>query len=603
MRRCIIAIMGAIVPLLIVTGCRRNYPPDIPVIPHGVSVGWVDSTYAFFTVTEDPDGDNVSIQIDWGDGFSEWSDFVSGGTQVNFSHIWSLPESYKIRARARDIHNNESEWSAPHSIRITTELPPPAIPVILDPPDTVWFDGRGYEVYIIIDSSGIEYPEVSIQLMVGDSVHSWTGFRCYTDTVRIITNALTDIGHYLVRVRARNRVYSVSPWSEGDTAFVLNRYPYQPEITAGPISGFASTLYDFTAKGDDPDLGRMVDGEWRPHHEQLVAYQFVWGDGDSTDFSMLILTPTYTFPHAYMDTAGLFSIRVRTRDRFEAWSELSDPWDITIINLFETQFGEGPNPTGIATDGKHIYVAYFGDAHGVGGAVKKFDMGGNLIEEWEDFSSPRDVAVDDYYLYVTEWAEHRILKLNKLTGEKIDSFGVHGEADSNLIYPCGITVDIYYIYVTEFGNNRINKFSKDGEHIKVFGEEGDGAGQFQGPMGITMDGMGNLYIADTRNNRVQVWTTDGEFVREWGEVGTGDGQFMGTQGIFWYGGFLYVVDTGNNRLQVLTEDGEFKTRWGMMGSDPGQLFTPHSLMVHQGRVYVADTVNGRVKVFQIPVIL
>lgn len=601
MRRCIIAIMGAIVPLLIVTGCRRNYPPDIPVIPHGVSVGWVDSTYAFSTVTEDPDGDNVSIQIDWGDRLSEWSDFVSGGTQVNFSHIWSLPESYNIRARARDIHNKESDWSDGYSVIISTKLPSPAIPVIVDPPDTVWFEGA-HSFFITVDSSGVENPEVSMQLMVEDSVYSWTGFRHFKDTVRIL-HAFADTGYYLVKVRARNQSYSVSPWSKGDTVFVPNRPPLKPEITAGPTSGFASTLYDFTAKGDDPDLGRWVEGDWRPLHEQLVAYRFAWGDGDSPDFSMLI-EGLYTFPHAYMDTSGLFSIRVRTRDRYEAMSEWSDPWDITIINLFETQFGEGTNPTGIATDGVHIYVAYFGDADGVGGAVKKFDMGGNLIEEWEDFSSPRDVAVDDYYLYVTEWAEHRILKLNKLTGSRIDIFGEYGDADSNLIYPCGITVDLDYIYVTEVGNNRINKFSKDGTHIAVWGEEGDEEGQFMSPTGITKDGMGNLYIADTHNNRVQVWTTDGEFVSEWGKVGTGDGQFMGPQGIFWYGGSLYVVDTGNNRLQVLTEEGGFETRWGMMGSDyPSQLFTPHSLMVHQGRVYVADTVNGWVKVFQIPVIL
>ena len=52
---------------------------------------------------------------------------MSSGSTVEFSHTWANARTYAIRARAKDIHNNESEWSGAHLIEIKTEtLQPPA---------------------------------------------------------------------------------------------------------------------------------------------------------------------------------------------------------------------------------------------------------------------------------------------------------------------------------------------------------------------------------------------------------------------------------------------------------------------------------------------
>uniref|UniRef100_A0A7V0Z5N3 PKD domain-containing protein n=1 Tax=candidate division WOR-3 bacterium TaxID=2052148 RepID=A0A7V0Z5N3_UNCW3 len=94
--------------------CKSNKSPDIPAIPIGPDSGDVDN-HTFFSFTIDPDGDSISIKFDWGDGEeSNWSPFVGSGDTVSMAHFYEKIGSYEIRAKAKDIHNSESDWSEPH---------------------------------------------------------------------------------------------------------------------------------------------------------------------------------------------------------------------------------------------------------------------------------------------------------------------------------------------------------------------------------------------------------------------------------------------------------------------------------------------------------
>jgi tripartite motif-containing protein 71 len=105
--------------------------------------------------------------------------------------------------------------------------------------------------------------------------------------------------------------------------------------------------------------------------------------------------------------------------------------------------------------------------------------------------------------------------------------------------------------------------------IKRYNSSGISTGNFSGaetenelltPMGVALDGAGNLYVADTGNYRIQKLTTDGTFILKWGSQGTGSGQFVGPVDVeVGKDGNIYVVDNGAGlrRIQVFTPDGTF----------------------------------------------
>ena len=46
---------------------------------------------------------------------------------------------------------------------------------------------------------------------------------------------------------------------------------------------------------------------------------------------------------------------------------------------------------------------------------------------------------------------------------------------------------------------------------------GSAEGRFAAPLGVAVDGVGNVYVADAGSNRVQVFSSTGEFLDKWGK--------------------------------------------------------------------------------------
>jgi len=96
-----------------------NTPPDTPDTPEGPDEGATGIEYTFTTTTTDPVGEQVSYMFDWGDGtFSDWIGPVPHQTPVQGSHAWDEDGVYEVRAKAKDINDDESDWSDPHTITI-----------------------------------------------------------------------------------------------------------------------------------------------------------------------------------------------------------------------------------------------------------------------------------------------------------------------------------------------------------------------------------------------------------------------------------------------------------------------------------------------------
>lgn len=91
-------------------GGLLNKGPDIPIIT-GTKFIKVNIEYQFTAVTADPDGDDVSYYIEWGDGTNTgWVGPYPSGEDVNISHSWNEIGFYTIKAKAKDIHGAEGDW-------------------------------------------------------------------------------------------------------------------------------------------------------------------------------------------------------------------------------------------------------------------------------------------------------------------------------------------------------------------------------------------------------------------------------------------------------------------------------------------------------------
>ena len=87
-----------------------NHKPILPIIRGPIS-GKPNTPYSFDFVTADPDGDNVYIYIDMGDGaFDQWVGPHISYDVKNLLYYWERKGAYSIRAKSKDEHGEETDW-------------------------------------------------------------------------------------------------------------------------------------------------------------------------------------------------------------------------------------------------------------------------------------------------------------------------------------------------------------------------------------------------------------------------------------------------------------------------------------------------------------
>jgi hypothetical protein len=87
-----------------------NGPPDAPRI-NGPTNGKPGNTYSYTFVSEDPDGDDLFYEIDWGDGqVDPWDGPHNSNNIITRSNSWDYSSTFTISARAKDIYENIGEW-------------------------------------------------------------------------------------------------------------------------------------------------------------------------------------------------------------------------------------------------------------------------------------------------------------------------------------------------------------------------------------------------------------------------------------------------------------------------------------------------------------
>jgi sugar lactone lactonase YvrE len=177
------------------------------------------------------------------------------------------------------------------------------------------------------------------------------------------------------------------------------------------------------------------------------------------------------------------------------------------------------------------------------------------------------------------------------------------------------------LYVTDTLNNTIRKITPARVVSTLAGTAGqfgstDGTGsaaRFNFPVGVAVDGAGNVYVADAKNFTIRKITAAGVVSTFAGAVfqpGAVDGAATSARFFLPYGvavdsaGNVYVADGGNHTIRKITPEGVVSTLAGtaqqsgfVNGTGSAARFnTPFAVAVDSaGNVYVADSENHAIR--------
>ncbi len=197
------------------TSLPENHEPAIPEKPQGNSVDTFNISYSYQTKTTDPDGDSVKYYFDWGDGkLTEWSELKASGEEIITSHSWKKNGNYRIRVKARDKDEMESEWSEVLTITVVGAPPENRAPEKPEKPEGSLIDSiyKNYDYQMV--SKDPDGDSVSYYIMWGDSTTlEWSNF--YPSEVKaVFTHKWEKPGNYGILVRAKDQKEQLSPWSD-----------------------------------------------------------------------------------------------------------------------------------------------------------------------------------------------------------------------------------------------------------------------------------------------------------------------------------------------------------------------------------------------------
>lgn len=184
-------------------------------------------------------------------------------------------------------------------------------------------------------------------------------------------------------------------------------------------------------------------------------------------------------------------------------------------------------------------------------------------------------------------------------------------ADALLDYPSGVAVDgSGNLYVADTSNNSIRKINALGQISTLLGpaftNAAGGVEFLLGPVGVAVDAAGNVYVADSGNHVVRKVSSAGVVTTLAGTVGAaGSADGLGAVARFNRplgiavdgGGNIYVADALNGEVRKVTPAGNVSTLAGSPAdTGPLRLQMPTGVAVDAaGNVYVADNYTNSVR--------
>lgn len=235
------------------------------------------------------------------------------------------------------------------------------------------------------------------------------------------------------------------------------------------------------------------------------------------------------------------------------------------------------------------------------GRILVYSADGQLQKQWYmpeyAIGRPEGIAkLLDGRIAVADTHYHRVVIFTAdLTGEVSHIFGQEGNGDGQFVFPVSVTQDPDgFLYVGEYGDaQRIQKFTVDGTYVTQFGRHGTEPGEFQRPSAIVWRN-GTVYAVDAFNNRIQQFTDDGKFLGVISLPATSDPLEFPYDLNVTEDGRMFIIENKGARLTVLRSDGTIEGRYGRPTRDLNGFYAPWALAVlSDGRILVADTGNHR----------
>ena len=236
-----------------------------------------------------------------------------------------------------------------------------------------------------------------------------------------------------------------------------------------------------------------------------------------------------------------------------------------------------------------------------GSRLSIFDIRGQKIRTFgshgdrpDQMIQPAGIATDDTdNIYVGSW--HKLQKFTS-RGELIKCIGRKGSKEGEFDVPRGVTLYDNQVYVCDSYNHRIQVFDLDLNFVRSIGSLGKGRGEFHAPLDVKFDTAGNMYVAEESNGRVQVMDTSGQFTRVFGQEG--EGKLCQPSGLHIADKYVYVSDLSGDCIVVYETSGQFVTSFGRLGRKEGEFFGPFCITsCVDGFIHVCDYSNKRVQIF------
>lgn len=329
------------------TDCFNGYIDEFEIIKYeqgndqapptidGPTEGKPNVEYEYTFITEDPEEDEVYIQIDWDDGTDiDWIGPFDSGEEVTIDHEWDDEGVYEVKAKSKDRWD-DSSWSPLYEVRIGNQ--PPDIPEISGP----IFGDVEFEYTFSFISNDVDGNDIYYYVSWGDGTNDdWFGpFASGAEATASHTWTSEDV--YYIKAKAKDEFGSESDFSEPYLIKIGNHAPEKPEIS-GKTKGKAEVEYEYTFVSNDADV------------DDISRYVINWGDdtGDVVITGPFASGEEVSASHAW-SSEGTYTITAKSEDIWgmeSEWGQLkvTMPRNKILVNslflqLLEQLFERFPN--------------------------------------------------------------------------------------------------------------------------------------------------------------------------------------------------------------------------------------------------------------------